>query len=222
MPYTDPEKAKKAKRDSAQRRRKKQKKAAASGTTAVPAIVEPRPGKHEGGRPTVWTPQLEDALCQQLQNTGCSFRDAAEACGITYETLKVRQRVDPEFSSLVAAARNSAKLRSLVAINTLCEQGNFAANTWRLERLWPEEFNRNRLELSGAIEHTGDTASNVSITNLIVAGGAASDGFYEFLQALADGHSESVAGGLPDARDAAGPDTLEALPPRAADRSRAR
>jgi hypothetical protein len=121
------------------------------------------PGKRarRGGRPSLWTPALESAILDTLK-TGCSLRDAAEVNGISYETLKARQRTGDKFSALLARARLQFKLRSLGAISAAIDKGNISAAEWWLERVYPDEYGRRQnLSLGGGVEEPVRVAVDV-------------------------------------------------------------
>jgi hypothetical protein len=109
----------------------------------------PMTGKRRTGRPTVWNPTLEAAIFTTLES-GCSFRDAAEANGIAYATMKERQRTDSDFSARLARARMKFKVATLGMLADAIRSGNVTAGHWYLERAYPEEWGRKRLEVTGA------------------------------------------------------------------------
>jgi len=166
------------------------------------ASAKKRPPARKVGRPSIWTPELETRIFDKIKTTGCSYQDAAVVCGLSYETLKARQRENPEFSANLAGARTHLKVRSLELLNDQCEAGNVTANTWRLSRLWPEEFHvSNKLEVSGAVGQPGGNGGDVRITNLtniIVANDEAGASYYAAIRAFTAAAGDSEPRRLPD------------------------
>jgi transposase len=112
-------------------------------------VRKPRPKTgNPPGRPSVWEDgKLEAALVRTME-TGCSVRDAAEFNGVAYSTVKERQKSDAEFSARLARARVKFKVASL-AIVAKAAPKTYTAATWWLERAYPHEFGKQRVELTG-------------------------------------------------------------------------
>jgi hypothetical protein len=122
------------------------------------AVQEPAPiagdllpakKKNLGGRPTVLTAECEARILETL-TSGCSLRDAAEHNGVNYSTLKNRQRADPAFAERLRRARVKFKVCTLQVLADAIRSGNTTAACWFLERAYPEEYGRQRLEITGA------------------------------------------------------------------------
>ncbi|MBD5603568.1 MAG: hypothetical protein IAI48_00505 [Candidatus Eremiobacteraeota bacterium] len=103
-------------------------------------------GKPNGRPPSVWTAKnaegqtVEQQIVTMIEKTGCSYRDAAEMCGVVWETFKKRQREDSDFSALVHKARLGFKVGTLGHLAAAAAAGNVAAGKFWLERACREEW----------------------------------------------------------------------------------
>ncbi len=102
------------------------------------------------GGPTVLTPEVEDKIIGVIRDVGMSFRMACAYAGISDDTLARRRKADPKFAARIEHAREMCKAKLLTQI-VAAAPTNWNAAAWTLERLWPEEFGRRRLET----EHSG-------------------------------------------------------------------
>jgi len=107
------------------------------------------------GGPTVLTPEVEAKILGAIRDGGMSFRTACAYAGISDDTFLRRRKADPEFAARVEHAREMCKAKLLTQIMAAAPK-NWSAAAWLLERLWPEEFGRHRLETehSGAVKIT--------------------------------------------------------------------
>lgn len=104
------------------------------------------------GRPTVWTPEVEQTILDAVR-VGCSYVIAARAAGISRETLHARLREDQAFSDRVEIARSKGVVN--VAHEAACTTDNvrlkYAIHFLSVKD--PDEFAlKNRLELSGKVD----------------------------------------------------------------------
>jgi len=105
-----------------------------------------------GGRPTVWTPEVEQTILDAVR-VGCSYVIAARAAGISRETLHARLRDDQAFSDRVEIARSKGVVN--VAHEAACTTDSvrlkYAIHFLSVKD--PDEFAaKNRVELSGKVD----------------------------------------------------------------------
>jgi transposase-like protein len=115
-----------------------------------------RGGKN--GRPTLLLePTCQTAILDAIR-AGASLRDAAEAAGIGYSTLKswraqgrkdLKAGNDTEFSAFLAATKKAAAEFVTINVKAIQEHGNrsWQARAWLLERRRPELFSDQRQEV---------------------------------------------------------------------------
>lgn len=113
-------------------------------------------------RPSKYSKEVETKICTAIAN-GVPLKYAAMAGGISGETMR-RWMIDGEaglepyvgFLEAVKEAEEKAVPTLLLVIRNHATK-NWTAAAWMLERMHPEEFARQRLELTGAnggpIEH---------------------------------------------------------------------
>lgn len=114
---------------------------------SVPDSKTPKESPRRRGRPTIWTAELEDAFFRTL-GTGCSLVDAGISCGLDKNLIMRRQRDDVAFRERVEKARVDFKIGSL-AIIAKAATHTWTAAAWYIERVYPHEFGRSRVEVSG-------------------------------------------------------------------------
>ncbi len=107
------------------------------------------------GGPTVLTPEVEAKILGGIRDAGMPFRTACAYAGISDDTLARRRKSDPEFAARFEHAREMCKAKLLTMIMVAAPK-NWSAAAWLLERRWPKEFGRQRLETehSGAVKIT--------------------------------------------------------------------
>lgn len=71
---------------------------------------------------------------------GATYKDAANAAGISYETFRSWQQGDPAFSAAIDQAEAEMAHNALVAIQAARESGDWHAAKWLLERRRREDF----------------------------------------------------------------------------------
>jgi hypothetical protein len=86
---------------------------------------------HEGGRPTLRTPEIIEALCDAVSH-GLSNEDAAAIAGIGVSTL-YEWLTDEEFRGILRGAIARRKLSRVKALET-AEPGRWQQLAWLLER----------------------------------------------------------------------------------------
>lgn len=106
--------------------------------------------------------KLTKELIQEIStviNDGGSNEDAAIIAGINrttfYEWLAIADdkpnSIYADFSDAVKTAKVKRKLRRTARIEAAAKEGNWQADAWYLERVYPEEFaKRDRTEHTGA------------------------------------------------------------------------
>jgi hypothetical protein len=111
------------------------------------------------GRKREWNADTEKLLLTTL-TSGCSLRDACSYAGIKWDTMQAQRTRDPAFAVRLEKARTDVKVGCLLRIMTAA-QTQWQANAWWLERVFPEEFGRRKVELTG--ENGGPVSVNLSI-----------------------------------------------------------
>jgi transposase len=96
-------------------------------------------GKHPGGRPSKYTPEMVKALCEGL-STGNMRRAVCAFNGINTDTLYDWMKTKEEFSDAVRKAEAEAEYRNVIKIS-LGRQG-WQAAAWWLERKYHEDWGR--------------------------------------------------------------------------------
>ncbi len=124
------------------------KPAVSKSSAKVPRVKKGGGEKNSRGRPSVWTPELEARIIQMIEVPCCTYRDAAEANGIGYETLKGHVRKDAEFSFRLQCARARAKVAALGIIAAAMAKHPQACQWW-LERVYPDEYGQKMVVAGG-------------------------------------------------------------------------
>ena len=101
------------------------------------------------------TPEVEAKILAGIRDAGMSLQTACAWAGISDDTLARQRKKDPELAARVERAREMFKAKMVTLISAAAPK-NWNAAAWLLERRWPEEFGRQRLdtEHSGAINIT--------------------------------------------------------------------
>lgn len=71
---------------------------------AAPEAKKPESPKRKVGRPTMWTPELEDLVIAAMAETGCQI-ETAEICGIHNRRIDEHEEADADFRRRIARAR---------------------------------------------------------------------------------------------------------------------
>ena len=109
-------------------------------------------------RPTKKTEDAAETLARFVKQ-GATFKDACYAAGIGYSTgrqwVKEAEAEDaPDdkraFLALIQKAQAEGKIERIKRIEAAGKKGSWQADAWYLERMYPEEFGRQRLEVTGA------------------------------------------------------------------------
>lgn len=109
--------------------------------------------KGNPGRPTKYSQEIADKICQHIR-AGAYVETAAAACGINkttlYEWLKnsARGKTQNGFSNAIEKAQADAELFDSGVITKAAINGQWQAAAWRLERKHPDRYGR-RTVISG-------------------------------------------------------------------------
>jgi hypothetical protein len=106
------------------------------------------PARRKKGRPTKFVPALRKRLVEIIA-IGTPLRFACAACRISYAAFCEYRIAHPDFDSEIEAARAASIEKHLRSIITAAEGGDTASSRWYLERCFPAEFGRSRIELTG-------------------------------------------------------------------------
>ena len=93
------------------------------------------------GCPTKRTDANRATILRALKH-GASYKRAAEAAGISYETFRTWRESDPAFSAALQKAQAAMTAKALRAIEEAHQSGAWQAAAWWLERTFPEEYGR--------------------------------------------------------------------------------
>lgn len=105
------------------------------------------PAKKRPGRPSIWTPELEDAVVAAIAETG-SQTEAAERCGIHRQRIDERELADEGFRSRIARAREigyaARAERAVIEAKSADDAAKgrlaFDAERWLLSKLDPRRY----------------------------------------------------------------------------------
>lgn len=108
-------------------------------------------------RPTKLNPEVQRKIVQAI-SVGATYKLAAQYGGVTYntflnwmakgETSKSGQLF--EFFNAVKEAEGVAGVKWLAVIDKASTNGQWQAAAWKLERRYPEDYGRTRVEHTGA------------------------------------------------------------------------
>jgi hypothetical protein len=110
------------------------------------------------GRPTKFTKDTRDKIVQAIQ-MGATYELAAQFGGVSYDTFNNWMKRGAEgvegdqafvdFFETVKQAEGKAAVGWLAKIEVAANDGNWQAAAWKLERRYPGEYGRQRIELTG-------------------------------------------------------------------------
>jgi len=108
--------------------------------------------KGKRGRKGIFTPEAKLKLIQAIQ-LGGTMQDAAGFAGINYtylfDWLAKKTPEANELSEALKTAKGAGKIGWLAKIEKAASDGNWQAAAWKLERTDPDNYGRQRLELTG-------------------------------------------------------------------------
>ncbi len=99
--------------------------------------------------------QIEGMLSLGVSNKSC-----AEAVGIPETTFYAWMK-KPKFSKRIKKAKSLGQVKLLKVIDNATKE-TWQAAAWKLERIWPKEFGKKILELSGP--EGGPIKQNITVT----------------------------------------------------------
>lgn len=125
--------------------------------------------KSKAGRPSIWTPELEDAVVQAIAQTG-SQTEAAEMCGIHRQRIDERVLSDDNFRTRIALAREigyAARAEKAVIDAKNAEDAAkgrlaFDAERWWLSKIDPRKYG-DRVQHANDPENPMPTAVTVTL-----------------------------------------------------------
>ena len=112
-------------------------------------LMEVAPTKHPGGRPKKFTPLALKRILR-CARMGMPLSLCAQAVGVSGMGLTLHRRKHPEYEEALQSAIARGVARRLVKIQTAVEAGDWRAAAWWLEHCRPQDFAKNRLEITGA------------------------------------------------------------------------
>lgn len=107
------------------------------------------------GSPTKRTDANRATILRALK-LGATYKLAAEAADMTYETLREWMRDDAVFSAAVKKAEATRAQAAMRSIEKAAKEGQWQAAAWYLERRYPHEYGKT------VQEHTGEQKLNIS------------------------------------------------------------
>lgn len=104
-------------------------------------------------RPTKLTPETQNKIVQAL-TLGATYEHAANFAGISYETfnnwMKRGEAASSgkflQFFEAVKKAEGNATVGWLAKIEKAANDGNWQAAAWKLERRYPNDYGRQRID----------------------------------------------------------------------------
>src|SRR5580692_9413908 len=118
--------------------------------THEPKFEVPRLPVNKGGRKTELADRKKRRTVLRFIERGMTFVLAAEAVGIDPSTLWAYRRKNPAFERQVKKAGARGIESRLKKIEKASNSGDWRASAWLLEHCSPENFARNRIEVTGA------------------------------------------------------------------------
>jgi len=108
------------------------------------------------GAPTKLTPDTQKTIVAALQ-LGSTYVLAAQAAGVAYNTFNEWMKegeassrgAKREFYEAVKKAEGERAARWLQSIEQAAKDGQWQAAAWKLERIYPDDYGRNRIEITG-------------------------------------------------------------------------
>ena len=107
--------------------------------------------KNKGGRPPIYTKEIADKVLACVAK-GLTYERAAEAVGISGETIDTWKRRKPEFDAALKRARRELEVNCLASIHQAGEK-SWQARAWLCERVFGYAQPSSRLEVAGAVAH---------------------------------------------------------------------
>lgn len=124
----------------------------------------------KGGRPSIWTPEIEKAVIEAMEQTG-SYTEAAEIAGVSRQVIIRQEAKSDEFRTNIARAREAGYLaraeKAVVDAKTAKDPQAgrlaFDADRWLLGKLNPARF-------GDKVQHTGDGGGAIQhLTKVVLA-----------------------------------------------------
>jgi hypothetical protein len=100
------------------------------------------------GRRTKYTPETVDKLTQAIR-LGATYQLACDYADISMQTFITWRDTKPEFLEAIKRAEGTAAVTWLAKIEAAASDGNWQAAAWKLERRYPDQYGRNRVEITG-------------------------------------------------------------------------
>jgi hypothetical protein len=105
--------------------------------------------KRKGGRPSKCTPETRRQLVE-LVAKGVPYKVACAAVRITFQSFSNWRDKDFSFRDDLEQATAKAITRHLEKIQAASDAGEWRASCWWLEHVFPENFSKSRIEVTGA------------------------------------------------------------------------
>lgn len=128
------------------------------------------------GRKTKYTPETVGKIVQAIK-LGATYKLACGYAGISHDTFYTWMSTKPEFSETIKEAEGAGAVELLARIKKEAAEGTWQAAAWILERRHPEDYGRQRYDVS----HTFDWQKE--LTDLGVDAGEIFD---QLVQSIAD------------------------------------
>jgi len=109
------------------------------------------PAKNKGGRPPIYSKEIADKVLSFVAK-GLTYDRAAEAVGISGETIDTWKRRKPEFERALKKARRELEINCLSSIHEAGAK-SWQARAWLCERVFGYAQPSSRLEVAGAVAH---------------------------------------------------------------------
>ena len=103
------------------------------------------------GRPAIYTPEIAAKVLSYVAK-GLTYDRAAEAVGISGETIDTWKRRKPDFDRALKKARRELEINCLSSIHEAGAK-SWQARAWLCERVFGYAQPSSRLEVAGAVAH---------------------------------------------------------------------
>ena len=106
------------------------------------------------GRPAIYTPEIAAKVLSYVAK-GLTYDRAAEAVGISGETIDTWKRRKPDFDRALKKARRELEINCLSSIHEAGAK-SWQARAWLCERVFGYAQPSSRLEVAGFAQHFQD------------------------------------------------------------------
>ena len=146
------------------------------------------------GRPAIYTPEIAAKVLSYVAK-GLTYDRAAEAVGISGETIDTWKRRKPDFDRALKKARRELEINCLSSIHEAGAK-SWQARAWLCERVFGYAQPSSRLEVAGAVAHAH--AASPALAQLLAGMNSTKqvDGIVNAPLQLTDGQEGKLSGSI--------------------------